>query len=106
MENIEDFKNNIEISDFNENEIIKIESSSALNPIGDFNNVVDEEKRGILLKNEKIFKAIQKRKEKFINNNNEREEKIKKIVEETFLKDLEKIKIKKEKLYKRLSKIL
>ena len=94
MENIEDFKNNIEISDFNENEIIKIE------------NVVDEEKRGILLKNEKIFKAIQKRKENFINNNNEREEKIKKIVEETFLKDLEKIQIKKEKLYKRLSKIL
>ena len=94
MENIEDFKNNIEISDFNENEIIKIE------------NVVDEEKRDIILKNEKIFKAIQKRKENFINNNNEREEKIKKIVEETFLKDLEKIKIKKEKLYKRLSKIL
>ena len=94
MENTDDFKNNIEISDFNENEIIKIE------------NVVDEEKRGILLKNEKIFKAIQKRKENFINNNNEREEKIKKIVEETFLKDLEKIKIKKEKLYKRLSKIL
>ena len=94
MENTDDFKNNIEISDFNENEIIKIE------------NVVDEEKRGILLKNEKIFKAIQKRKENFINNNNEREEKIKKIVEETFLKDLEKIQIKKEKLYKRLSKIL
>lgn len=94
MENTDDFKNNIEISDFNENEIIKIE------------NVVDEEKRDIILKNEKIFKAIQKRKENFINNNNEREEKIKKIVEETFLKDLEKIKIKKEKLYKRLSKIL
>ena len=94
MENTDDFKNNIEISDFNENEIIKIE------------NVVDEEKRDIILKNEKIFKAIQKRKENFINNNKEREEKIKKIVEETFLKDLEKIKIKKEKLYKRLSKIL
>ncbi len=94
MENIEDFKNNIEISNFNENEIIKIE------------NMADEEKRNIILKNEKIFKAIQKRKENFINNNNEREEKIKKIVEETFLKDLEKIQIKKEKLYKRLSKIL
>jgi hypothetical protein len=94
MENIEDLKNNIEIMNLNENEIIKIE------------NIADEEKRSILLKNEKIFKAIQKRKENFINNNNEREEKIKKIVEETFLKDLEKIQIKKEKLYKRLSKIL
>jgi len=92
MENIEDLKNNIEIMNLNENEIIKIENIA--------------EKRSILLKNEKIFKAIQKRKENFINNNNEREEKIKKIVEETFLKDLEKIKIKKEKLYKRLSKIL
>jgi hypothetical protein len=94
MENIEDLKNNIEIMNLNENEIIKIE------------NIADEEKRSILLKNEKIFKAIQKRKENFINNNNEREEKIKKLVEETFLKDLEKIQIKKEKLYKRLSKIL
>lgn len=90
MENTEDFKNNIEIINILEKE----------------ENIPDEEKKSIILKNEKIFKAIQQRKENFINNNYEREEKIKKIVEEKFLKDLEKIQIKKEKLYKRLSKIL
>ena len=90
MENTEDFKNNIEIINILEKE----------------ENIPDEEKKSIILKNEKIFKAIQKRKENFINNNYEREEKIKKIVEEKFLKDLEKMQIKKEKLYKRLSKIL
>ena len=40
------------------------------------------------------------------NNSIVKEEKIKKIVDDSIKKDLEKIEVKKEKLYKKLSKIL
>ena len=61
------------------------------------------ENKNIVIKMKNAQKA---RQENIKNNSIEKEGKIKKIIEESIKKDLEKIEIKKEKLYKKLSKIL
>ena len=61
------------------------------------------ENKNIVIKMKNAQKA---RQENIKNNSIEKEEKIKKIIEESIKKDLEKIEVKKEKLYKKLSKIL
>ena len=67
----------------------------------DLNNNIENKNIVIKMKN-----AQKARQENIKNNSIEKEEKIKKIIEESIKKDLEKIEIKKEKLYKKLSKIL
>ena len=61
------------------------------------------ENKNIVIKMKNAQKA---RQENIKNNSIEKEGKIKKIIEESIKKDLEKIEVKKEKLYKKLSKIL
>ena len=61
------------------------------------------ENKNIVIKMKNAQKA---RQENIKNNSIEKEEKIKKIIEESIKKDLEKIEVKREKLYKKLSKIL
>ena len=65
------------------------------------NNNIENKNIVIKMKN-----AQKVRQENIKNNSIEKEEKIKKIIEESIKKDLEKIEVKKEKLYKKLSKIL
>ena len=67
----------------------------------DLNNNIENKNIVIKMKN-----AQKVRQENIKNNNFEKKEKIKKIIEESIKKDLEKIEVKKEKLYKKLSKIL
>ena len=67
----------------------------------DLNNNIENKNIVIKMKNAQIA-----RQENIKNNSIEKEEKIKKIIEESIKKDLEKIEVKKEKLYKKLSKIL
>ena len=67
----------------------------------DLNNNIENKNIVIKMKN-----AQKARQENIKNNSIEKEEKIKKIIEESIKKDLEKIEVKKEKLYKKLSKIL
>ena len=65
------------------------------------NNNIENKNIVIKMKNAQIA-----RQQNIKNNSIEKEEKIKKIIEESIKKDLEKIEVKKEKLYKKLSKIL
>ena len=65
------------------------------------NNNIENKNIVIKMKNAQIA-----RQKNIKNNSIEKEEKIKKIIEESIKKDLEKIEVKKEKLYKKLSKIL
>ena len=67
----------------------------------DLNNNIENKNIVIKMKNAQIA-----RQQNIKNNSIEKEEKIKKIIEESIKKDLEKIEVKKEKLYKKLSKIL
>ena len=67
----------------------------------DLNNNIENKNIVIKMKNAQIA-----RQENIKNNSIEKEEKIKKIVDDSIKKDLEKIEVKKEKLYKKLSKIL
>ena len=67
----------------------------------DLNNNIENKNIVIKMKN-----AQKARQENIKNNSIEKEEKIKKIIEESIKKDLEKIEVKKEKLYKKLSKII
>ena len=67
----------------------------------DLNNNIENKNIVIKMKN-----AQKARQENIKNNSIEKEEKIKKIVDDSIKKDLEKIEVKKEKLYKKLSKIL
>ena len=65
------------------------------------NNNIENKNIVIKMKNAQIA-----RQQNIKNNSIEKEEKIKKIVDDSIKKDLEKIEVKKEKLYKKLSKIL
>ena len=65
------------------------------------NNNIENKNIVIKMKNAQIA-----RQQNIKNNSIEKEEKIKKIIEESIKKDLEKIEVKREKLYKKLSKIL
>ena len=67
----------------------------------DLNNNIENKNIVIKMKN-----AQKVRQQNIKNNSIEKEEKIKKIIEESIKKDLEKIEVKKEKLYKKLSKII
>ena len=67
----------------------------------DLNNNIENKNIVIKMKNAQIA-----RQENIKNNSIVKEEKIKKIVDDSIKKDLEKIEVKKEKLYKKLSKIL
>ena len=67
----------------------------------DLNNNIENKNIVIKMKNAQIA-----RQQNIKNNSIEKEEKIKKIIEESIKKDLEKIEVKKEKLYKKLSKII
>ena len=67
----------------------------------DLNNNIENKNIVIKMKNAQIA-----RQQNIKNNSIEKEEKIKKIVDDSIKKDLEKIEVKKEKLYKKLSKIL
>ena len=65
------------------------------------NNNIENKNIVIKMKNAQIA-----RQQNIKNNSIEKEEKIKKIVDDSIKKDLEKIEVKKEKLYKKLSKII
>ena len=67
----------------------------------DLNNNIENKNIVIKIKNAQIA-----RQQNIKNTNFEKEEKIKKIIDDSIKKDLEKIEVKKQKLYKKLSKIL